>query len=62
MSHSIGWVDDEIVCVTWCNDTRLNTDSFTVNIYKYAECPICHKKLKLRQHNFFVDEDGNEVP
>lgn len=61
MTHSFGWIDEEVACVSTCNGTHIENDNFIVNIDEYRECPICHKYLRLCQRNWLVDEQGNNV-
>lgn len=62
MGHQIAWIEEELIGISKCDGKSIpDGEFFTVDIYDYFECPVCHKKVKLRQRNYLVDEQGNEV-
>jgi len=58
MGHRIAWVEEEMVGISRCDNILIPTDDqFSVDIYEFRECPVCHKKLKLRQVNELIEEE-----
>lgn len=53
--HQISWIDDELVGISRCGDTKIE---IAVDIYEWHECPNCKKFLKLRQINEIMEQDG----
>lgn len=61
MRHTIGWIDDEIVQVSWCGEIRLEP-TFCIDIYDWRACPQCGKLLKLRQITEVLEKDKESQP
>ena len=58
MNHQIAWVETEMVGVSRCGNTQIpDNDQFSVDIYEFRECPVCHKKFKLHQMNELIEEE-----
>lgn len=49
--HTLGWKDDEI-CELLCDGAVAGC----VDIYKFKECPVCGKRVKLRQISEVIEE------